>query len=170
MPEVGEEIVGAWLRYCAECDFVDYNVTLRDPAGEIDVIGVNLNEKIGYICEVATHTRGLGYERNKETILNKFMRAVNYGKTHLETLDFKLRFMFWAPVVRSGEQTTAIEEVRGAILERCDTDLELVVNESYLGKLDQLRKAASLQTRNSPHTVFRFLQIEESARTRASAS
>jgi len=54
------------LRYCKDCDFVDYNVVVRDGPGEIDVVGINLDRARAYICEVATHTGGgLGYKDNR---------------------------------------------------------------------------------------------------------
>ena len=52
---IGEEICGEWLRHIKGCDFVQYNVQTHDAQGEIDVIGINLDERIVYACEVAIH-------------------------------------------------------------------------------------------------------------------
>lgn len=63
MTSTGEQLTGAWLRMVAQCDFVQYNVPLRGRQGEIDVIGLNLATETAYICEVATHLRGLQYTK-----------------------------------------------------------------------------------------------------------
>ena len=162
MPEVGEEIVGTWLRYCQECDFVDYNVPIAGGAGEIDVIGFDLEHRRVYICEVATHTQGLGYRNNQKTILDKFIRAFNYAKSRFEGLE--VSYMFWGPVVRRGQQRQAVDEVRKVLDEIYDIRLELVINKEYLSKLEDIREKASRQSRNSPHMVMRLLQIEEAAK------
>ena len=72
--------------------------------------------------------------------------------------------MFWGPVVRRGQQRQAVDEVRRVLDERYNILLELVINENYLGKLEDLREKASRQSRNSPHMVMRLLQIEEAAK------
>ena len=70
--EIGEYVVGAYLRIVMGCDVIDYNVR-RIEGGieeldEIDVIGLHYEGKIAYLCEVTTHIRGLSYGSNKETV------------------------------------------------------------------------------------------------------
>ena len=161
MPEAGEEIVGTWLRYCQGCDFVDYNVVIAGGAGEIDVIGMDLENRQVYICEVATHTQGLGYKDNRKAILDKFIRASEYSKGRFE--DLNVNYMFWGPVVRRGQQRRAVDEVQRILDQDHHIGLELVINEDYLKKLEDLRVVAAGQTRNSPHIVMRLLQIEGAA-------
>ena len=61
--EIGEYVVGAYLKLCLECDFVDYNV--RPPTSgleglaEFDVIGLRFGDTTAYVCEVSTHLGGL---------------------------------------------------------------------------------------------------------------
>lgn len=164
MPEVGEEIVGTWLRYSAGCDFVDYNVRARPGQGEIDVVGINLAENTAYICEVATHLRGLGYKGAKETILNKFKRAKQYASQHLQS--FNLEYMFWSPVVLRGGQEGALQEMKQELALLHDLDVELVVNEVYGGKLEQLRGIAGKDLSWSSHDVYRLFQIEQRVQKR----
>ena len=161
MPEVGEEIVGTWLRYCKGCDFVDYNVVVREGPGEIDVVGIDLVNRRAYICEVATHTGGLGYKDNRATIIGKFQRAVKYGSKYLR--DFDSTYMFWAPVVRGGAQMKAVEEAQHVLKRDSGIELELVINGAFTQRLKHLRSEAGKQSRNSPHSVFRLLQIEQQA-------
>jgi len=160
LPEVGEEIVGTWLRYCQGCDFVDYNVKREGP-GEVDVVGINLSEMKAYICEVATHTRrGLGYKKNRKAIQDKLVRAVDYAEEHLPTVTH--HYMFWAPVVRTGAQEAAIKEVGKYLKAEKQVDVEFVVNKDYKQRLVELRDKARAMTRNPTHPVMRLLQIEES--------
>ncbi len=167
MSEVGEEIVGTWLRYCRGCDFVDYNVGVRDGQGEIDVIGINLVEKEAYVCEVATHIHGLGYKNVEQTILNKFIRANDYANTALWGMP--VTYMFWAPVVRRGDQMAALKAVQSGLWEARRLRLELVINQAYVDKMDELRGLAAKRRRDVPHQMFRLLQIEEHAKRYASS-
>ena len=70
--EMGEYIVGAYLKLVEGCDVVDYNV--RPPGGgvaglaEFDVIGLRFSDSTAFMCEVTTHIRGLQYGGNSESI------------------------------------------------------------------------------------------------------
>lgn len=72
LTDIGEYIVGAYLRLKLDCDVVDYNV--RSPGGglegleEMDVIGLNLKSHRAYLCEVTTHIRGPLYTDNQTTV------------------------------------------------------------------------------------------------------
>ena len=72
LTDVGEYIVGAYLRLILKGDFVDYNV--RRPGGglqgldELDVLGLDSRDKRAYLCEVTTHLRGVLYKNNKTTV------------------------------------------------------------------------------------------------------
>jgi len=45
MQNIGEEIVGDWLKLCCGCEFVEYNLQTPDTQGEIDVVGINVKKK-----------------------------------------------------------------------------------------------------------------------------
>ncbi len=69
--EMGEYLVGAYLKVIEGCEFVDYNV--RFPSGglkgldELDVIGFNFESDVAYLCEVTTHVRGILYGNYYQT-------------------------------------------------------------------------------------------------------
>ena len=89
MASVGEELVGSWLRMVAGCDFVQYNVPVRDKQGEIDVIGLDLTTNTAYICEVATHIlSGLQYPNNINKLTTNLIK--NTHKTAF------LELIFWS--------------------------------------------------------------------------
>ena len=160
--EMGEYIVGAYLKLELDCHFVDYNV--RSSSGglaglsELDVVGLNFTNKTAYICEVTTHIQGLLYgSGNKETIekiRSKHQRQIDYANQYLT--DFpKKHFMFWSPVVPKGLLTKALGEIE---------TLELVINETYTECVDALRKRAKETTHDIGNPFFRTLQILEHLR------
>jgi len=71
--DIGEYIVGAYLKVIKKCDIIDYNA--RPPGGgleglnELDVVGLDFKNKSVYLCEVTTHIRGILYKDNKTTIV-----------------------------------------------------------------------------------------------------
>jgi len=86
LTNIGEYIVGAYLKLKLGCDFVDYNV--RPPGGgleglhELDVIGLDFKNSIAYLCEVTTHIRGTLYRDNRTTVervKKKHERQKEYG-------------------------------------------------------------------------------------------
>ena len=159
--EVGEFIVGAYLKVILNCDFVDYNI--RPPGGglggleELDVLGLDFKNKSAYLCEVVTHIRGILYKNNRETIQRirkKFERQKKYAKKHLQ--NFPNRFyMLWSPVVPRGNITENLEKYK---------DLELVINEKYSACIEQLREKARVMTNDTGNPFFRMLQILEHLR------
>jgi hypothetical protein len=169
LPEVGEELVGAWLRLVAECDFVQYNVPLRGKQGEIDVIGLHLPSQTAYICEVATHTGGLQYNKNSQPnnvnkITRKFQDDVNYAREYLPNFDH--RFMLWSPIVRyptldtvKHSQFRDLIEISNNLQVSHQAKIEMIINEIYLMHVDELRFKATEETAASEYPVFRLLQI-----------
>lgn len=167
--DIGEEIVGAWLRHVEECDFVQYNVPTRRKQGEVDVLGLNLKTQTVYLCEVATHTQGLEYTKNGvkstvETLEKKFLRDIEYAQTYLA--NFTQRFMFWSPIVRLPVSDNTkhnpffdLAQVQKRIDDRYLIAIEMIINENYLNKISELKSKASEETSASEYPVFRMLQI-----------
>lgn len=158
---MGEYVVGAYLRLEEGCDFVDYNV--RAPGGglrglhEFDVIGLNFKTDTAYLCEVATHIRGLKYGTNMESVYKvraKHLRQREYAKEHLDNFQ-TVRFMFWSPVVPHGYLTDNLKEIE---------NLELIINGRYRECVDALRARASEEAQDAGNPFFRALQILEHMR------
>ena len=156
--DIGEYIVGAYLKIIKECDVIDYNV--RDPHGglaglnEIDVVGFNFNNKIAYLCEVTTHIRGVLYKDNKTTvekIKTKYLKQKDYAEKYFS--DFPERhYMFWSPVVPKGYITDELKKIDG---------LELYINKEYTEAIKQLKERAKNSTNDFENPFFRVLQILE---------
>ena len=159
--DIGEYIIGAYLKIIKACDFVDYGV--RPPGGgleglnELDVVGLDFKNKIAYLCEVTTHIRGLLYKDNRTTaerIKTKYERQKEYANKYLP--DFPNRcIMFWSPVVPEGYITNELEKIDG---------LELIINEKYAQCVDELKEKAKELTHDVGNPFFRILQILEHLR------
>ena len=153
--EMGEYLVGAYLKLVERCDFVDYNV--RPPGGgragleELDVIGLHFESSTAYLCEVMTHVRGLLYKNNSETvqrIRGKYRKQKAYARARLA--QFKPVFMFWSPNVSVGYVTDHLERIEG---------LQCVINGEYKNRVDLLQRLAKEQRQDVGNPVFRVLQI-----------
>ena len=135
--EMGEYIVGAYLKLKMNCNFIDYNV--RRPGGglaglnELDVMGLDFKNKTAYLCEVTTHLDGLLYGSSRkitvDRIRKKYDKMRDYAENHLPKELFPERhYIFWSPVVSAGVELE-LEKIKG---------LELVVNDRYSACVDEL--------------------------------
>ena len=159
--EMGEYVVGAYLKLIKGCDFVDYNVRPKlggiEGLAEMDVLGLDFGGSMAYLCEVTTHLDGLLYGDNDETLrklASKFQRQRSFASSHLGTFR-STHYMFWSPVVPKGRLTTALAEF---------TDVELVINAQYKKAVEDLRTLARNITRDEGNPFFRALQILEHLR------
>jgi hypothetical protein len=159
--DIGEYIVGAYLKIIVGCDVIDYNV--RVPGGgleglnELDVIGLNFKEQIAYICEVTTHLRGTLYQDNLRTverIRKKHERQRSYAEKYL-TLFPTRHYMFWSPYVPEGYITNELGKITG---------LDLIINKIYTARIEELRNQARHSTHDTGNLFFRILQILEHLR------
>lgn len=159
--EMGEYVVGAYLKLEEGCDFVDYNV--RPPGGglkgleELDVVGLNFKSETAYLCEVTTHIKGLLYVDNRTTVervKNKYRRQCQYAEQYLSNFTTH-RFMFWSPVVPRGYLTENLGRIEG---------LDLVLNGRYRECVDKLLERARVEAQDTGNPFFRALQILEHLR------
>jgi hypothetical protein len=160
--DIGEQIVGAYLKIIERCDVVSYNV--RPPGGgllglnELDVIGLRFADKTAFVCEVVTHIRGTLYGSGNTGTVTKIVakheRQKSYAEAHLN--DFPApRYMLWSPRVPVG----AITQMLSAYPE-----LELIINSAYKEKVEALRSEARKRTNDEGNDAFRMLQILECLR------
>lgn len=153
--EMGEYLVGSYLKLVAECDFVDYGVRASGGGlaglNELDVVGIRFKDMKAYLCEVTTHVGGLLYGNNKESISRikrKHENQRNYAKSYLE--QFEPIFMFWSPNVPKGYLTKHLAEIE---------DLELVINSEYKCRIMELQQRAQKEQQDTGNPAFRVLQI-----------
>ena len=180
MTNPGEEITGNYLKWVLNCDFVEYNPAIKNPKGEIDVIGYNIDENTVYICEVATHLEtGLQYTKdnqpdNFDRLSKKFERDMQYGSEYWP--DYSVVYMLWSPIVKSTRPGSKHNQMDDLVrlndqLQKKFGDygkVELIINEKYLACLQELTKIALEKTEAMPTTIMRFLQIYEKTKRHVS--
>jgi len=153
--DIGEDLVGAYLRLVQGCDLVAFNTRTGKAQAEIDVIGVRLahgGPSDVWFCEVSTHTSGLGgYKGDPVGKLTAKLASVREhadlvfpGVTH--------HVEFWSPRVRPGL-------LPGLALLQQQDGVQLVVNEAYEARVRELVVVARTTSAFSDHPSFRLLQI-----------
>lgn len=79
--EIGESLVGAYLKHVLGCDVVLFNTHLAEVQGELDVLGIKTKpdgQQQVWLVEVTTHLLGMLYKSQSETVkkvLDKKSRA-----------------------------------------------------------------------------------------------
>jgi hypothetical protein len=160
--EAGEHLIGAYLKMILGCQFIDYNV--RTPGGgqdglrELDVVGFDFANKTAYLCEVTTHILGALYgssaDETAKRIIKKHEFQRSYAKQYLTEFT-TVRFQFWSPYAPVGKITKALKAV---------PSLELIMNETYTARVNELRTMARETSHDTGNPVFRTLQILEHLR------
>ena len=158
MPDMGEQVVGAYLLIEEECDLVTYNIRPDLwSTGELDVIGLRFSTMSAFLCEVTTHLDGLliaDKQKTVQKIVDKYDRQKEYADAKLQS--FNVEFMFWSPVVKP----SVLKAIR-----ECDEleGLNLIINEDYSACVDCLsqRYLRNKKGRNKStgNDFFRALQI-----------
>jgi len=158
---MGELVVGAYLKLCLGCAFVDFNVHPPgggiEGLGELDVVGLDPDSGRAFLCEVTTHIRGLLYVSNAETVARirkKHLRQRDYATKHLKAFP-NISYMFWSPVVPVGILTEGLAKIEG---------LQLVINQEYARRVGELRQLARTEAHDAGNDFFRALQILEHMR------
>jgi hypothetical protein len=174
MENLGERLVGDYLRYVKKCDFVDFNVYTLATQGEIDVIGVSNLHKTAFICEVVTHlTTGIQYTKNArpdtaDRLIKKFTKDIQYGKEAFA--GWSVQYMLWSPVVKRSngnpiyDQFSHLKRMTDEILTTTGVQVTLVVNKDYVDAIDKLREFAAAETKELKSPIMRFLQIDQWSR------
>ena len=166
--EMGEYIVGAYLKIIIGCDYVDYNVRPAERGlnglGELDVIGIKLEkgkEEI-FLCEVTTHLDGMVYGANYQATIkkieDKYKRQKNYRKKFIPG-HFQEHYMLWSPVVLPKLESLLNTNSKGSLY-----GLEFIINNKYFEIIEQLKKEAKNTTKDFGNPFFRTLQILEHVR------
>ncbi|EMA30445.1 hypothetical protein [Halobiforma nitratireducens] len=186
--QVGELLVGGYHALVTDAEVVSYNSRSKADGEqmEIDVVAIDSSDGIQtvYACEVVTHLGGAAYSGTPETD-----KWADYGNDSyqysLEKLESKFRsdyeyvtrvfddadeyvLQLWAPSLADGYLTDGLEAL-SADLEANDesgigTGIDLVINETYTERIEELRTLAATETKSYGEPAFRFLQILEHLR------
>ena len=170
---IGEEIVMAYLQYIKGCEFIQSNLYIPDIQGELDVVGIDIDNKKIYVCEVAIHLiTGLQYvnqiekrPNNINKLTAKFEKDIDYVNKYFP--DYEKTIMLWSPIVKNQKsgskynQLNDVLEIKKQIKEKYNVELELIINKQFLECINELRKYASNETKDNKSPVIRLMQIEE---------
>jgi hypothetical protein len=154
--DIGEDLVGAYLRAVVRCPVIQFNVRTGVAQGEIDVVGLRLSgDRVTevWLCEVSTHTRGLGgYKGN---VPGKFRKKIESVKAYADATypGVARHIEVWSPKVRPA-MLSQLQDVWLA-----HADVELVANEEYAARVAALAQIARKTTSYSDSPSFRLLQI-----------
>ena len=171
MLNVGEQLVSSYLRYIKKCSFIQTNLYTIEAQGEIDVVGLNIENQQVYICEVAIHlTTGLQYTKNNrpnniQKLTDKFSRDIEYARNYFDEYD--QHFMLWSPIVKDSKgkpeynQRRHLVEIQENIKRKYGIVIECIVNEKFHECLDELRNYAKHETKALQCPLMRLMQIEE---------
>jgi hypothetical protein len=149
--EIGESLVGAYMRQVRRCETVAYNTRVPGSQAELDVIGVKAGHPVQvWMAEAATHLDGLnygGYAQTVRKVKAKVVAASDYARRVYPDADARIEL--WSPIVPRG----LVEQLGEAGLD------ELIVNATYTNCIRELageaRKASSL----TGDDAFRMLQL-----------
>jgi hypothetical protein len=158
MLDIGESLVGSYLRYVEGCDFVHYQ-TYGEGQGEIDVIGMRLSDRRVWLCEVAIHLGGLeygtGYAGSRDKVRQKIDRAEALAGRLFD--DQQTTFEFWSLRVPPG-LASLLQELEDDYSGR-GLDVAFVVNERFTERIEALQHKARADVRSTAEPAYRLLQI-----------
>lgn len=148
--ELGESLVAAYLRHVRRCDVILSNVHLSGTQGELDVVGLEREapQRV-WLCEVTTHIRGMNNPSRRPAarrVAEKVERARAFADDVFPKAEH--HFEVWSPRVRPG----ILKELR-------DLDVELIVNDEYTRRIQELIDVARGNPSTTGEAAFRFLQI-----------
>ena len=161
--DIGESIVGAYMRYIRGCEVVVYNTYLRDQQGELDVVALKTGPpRQVWLCEVTTHIGGMlypgpaGSDGTPRKLCDKIQRAREFATVTFP--DEQLRFEIWSPYVPVGKLTQAFASLE-AEAEQLDMDLAFIINEEYTNRLGELVNHARSNSSATAEPAYRMLQV-----------
>lgn len=156
MIDIGEDLVGAYLREVVGCPLVHFNVRTGTAQGEIDVVGLKLEgAQISevWLCEVSTHTGGLG--GYKGDVPGKFRQKIAGVKAYADSTypGVPRHIEVWSPKVAPGMRAKLLT------IWQDNPDVTLVANSEYAERVRDLSVIARRATAYRDSPSFRLLQI-----------
>lgn len=158
MLDIGESLVGSYLRYIENCDFVHYE-TYDEGQGELDVLGMRIPDKRVWLCEVAIHLDGLEYGKGYEGSRDKVQQKIDRAEVLAQRLfsEQQATYEFWTPRVPKG-LAAMLTELEQSYTAR-GLDVSMVMNERFTDRINVLRERAARNMKATAEPAYRLLQI-----------
>jgi hypothetical protein len=174
MPDIGELVVGAWLTQVDGYDFVVYNqrpgrdlpesfaprglAGVAARLGELDVIGLHTPKRESYLAECTTHLGGVLFAGGPDATMAKLKRKFALSSAYASVLEERTglapRLAFWSPKVPKAISTRAEE-----LEEAASRPVEMVANDIYTERINQVIDAASRRMNATGNDFYRTLQL-----------
>jgi hypothetical protein len=160
--DIGESLVGAYLRHVVGCDVVTYNSFFADRQGEVDVVGIENGEpRTIWLCEVTTHIGGMlitsrGDRPQKVILREKLARLHAFAEATFPGDSY--RYEWWSPRVAVGKLTDVLREIEQE-WEVAGRDLRFVMNETYTERIRELAGDAAKNSSTTNEPAYRMLQV-----------
>ncbi len=160
--DIGESLVGAYLRHVVGCDVVTYNSFFADRQGEVDVVGIENGEpRTIWLCEVTAHIGGMLItsrgDRPQEVILREKLERLHAFAEATFPGD-SYRYEWWSPRVAVGKLTDVLREIEQE-WEVAGRDLRFVMNETYTERIRELAGDAAKNSSTTNEPAYRMLQV-----------
>jgi hypothetical protein len=154
--DLGESLVGAYLRHIERCSVVVYNNFFPDQQGEVDVVGIRgIRPREVFLCEVTTHIDGMD-TKMIERIDGKLARLREFAE--LTYPGEQYHYQWWSPNVPTGKRANAFELVRTQWAEE-GRSLELIFNQAYTSRVAALIDYARRHSSTTSEPAYRLLQV-----------
>lgn len=156
--DLGESLVGAYMRHVEKCSIVLYNSFFADQQGEVDVVAVKQEPgqpRVVYLCEVTTHIGAMATNTVKK-VPAKLRRLREFAEQTFP--DEEHRFQWWSPYVNEGATTATFKQLCSEWNAEGHS-LEFVINEDYTERIAALVDAARRKSATTNEPAFRMLQI-----------
>jgi hypothetical protein len=160
--DIGESLVGAYLRHIVGCDVIVYNSFFVDRQGEIDVVGLQQGTPgTAWLCEVTTHIGGLllirgGKDVTERVIREKLSRLHDFAKMTFP--DHEHRYEWWSPRVPVGKMTEGMHLIAEEWAAE-GRQLSFVMNKDYTERVRALVSHARRNSSTTNEPAYRMLQI-----------
>lgn len=187
--KAGELIVGAYLKVVDGADWVGYNQGAVKDKDDINVLGLttrkdDLQSSIAeeewekmYVCEVITQLDGMLFEGCPQTerwnsygeddcqytlecLWDKFRWIDTYTQTTVGDIG-ESNYQLWSPVVLDEELLEGLDELVEEFEDEYGVEIELIINDEYKNRVEELRIHADGDTKDYGEPAFRFFQIIE---------
>jgi Holliday junction resolvase-like predicted endonuclease len=160
--DIGESLVGAYLRHIVKCEVVIYNSFFADRQGEVDVVALRQGKpREVWMCEVTTHIDGMQLGRDGKDSTERVIREKLDRLRHFAQITFpddQHRYEWWSPRVAVGKRTDfmAATEDRWASEGH---ELRFVINDDYTERVRALAEHAKEHSSTTNEPAYRMLQI-----------
>jgi hypothetical protein len=155
MPDVGVYLVGAYMEFCCGCDVVSYDHALVGEQGDIDVLGLDLANHRAFVAEAKIHLSGMGGYGGQPG--PKVREQIIRGKSFLDRVlpDWSHEYSVWSPHVTP----SILSQVSRALDGPGVPPVELIFNETFAARLNELTRLAARDNRFQTNAGFRLLQV-----------